>query len=74
MGKFDWERKYEKWCEGKTINDKIIKGVVCYGPPSFVYGTAVIILEDNSEVRVLSYGAFKPRKKDFERLFDKKEK
>ena len=71
MTKYDFEERYRKWCQGRTINHKKIIDIKLYGPPSFVYGTVVVILEDNREFPIVTQ-SFKPRKKDFEYYFDKK--
>lgn len=75
MDKYDFEERYKKWCQGRTINHKKIIDIKLYGPPSFVYGVVTVILEDDSEFNIipLSREAFKPRKKDFEYYFDEKE-
>ncbi len=68
-----WEGKYcrvAKLGDGRGVGEfKKVVDVICYGPPSFVYGSAELVYEDGSRENITTpdnRDAFRPRKKDVE--------
>lgn len=60
---------YIKWWVGKMCRTnhssayKKVADVITYGPPSYVYGTAVLVYEDGTEENI-SHRGKRPTKKD----------
>jgi len=67
--------EYIKWWVGKMCRSrygnefKRVVDVTTYGPPSYVYGTAVLTFEDGTEENVYHRGK-RPMKKDVEVMPD----
>lgn len=68
---------YLDWWVGKycRLNNQIdheykkVVDVITYGPPSYVYGTAVLVMEDGEEVNI-SHRGKRPTKGDVEIKLD----
>ena len=74
--KDEFQRKLNKWWRFKLIGypgtDEPLGRVVrikVSGPPSAVYCTAIITLEDGGKLYLPRGDAYRPRKKDF-KVFD----